>query len=152
MNLGKDFDRLYIASQTRYALIDDFTPPSKRTIQQKFQIQAMRAANKLVDLKMMMPEAANLFLEKFAIPVSSNPGTMNGAAFALVFCCFDFMNNEFIMKDDADTLSWKTIQENISHPSHGFEEFVKEYGITINDLIRYFIFSENYLESALVNT
>jgi hypothetical protein len=140
MNLGKDYDRLHIASQTRYALIDEFTPPSKRTIQQKFQIQAMRAANTLVELKMMEGEAANLFLEKFGIPVSSQPGTMNGAAFALVFCCFDFRKNEFSLK------KWQKLVQKISNPSTGFDVFVKEYGITVSDLIRYYIFAENYMK------
>lgn len=147
MNLGKDYDRLHIVSQARYAMGDDFVPPAKRTIQQKFQIQAQRAANRLEELKMMTGQSANLFLEEFIIPVSNQAGTMNGAAFALVFCCYDFLERKFVMDKSKNVISWKKLLENISQPKAGFDEFIKEYGITVNDLIRYFIYTENYFKN-----
>jgi hypothetical protein len=148
MNLGKtDYDRVHMETETRYSFgIDEFTPPSKRTIQQKFRIQSMKAVNKLVELNIMMGQAGNLFLEKFAQPISGNPGTMNGAAFALVFCCFDFKSNRFVMKKSEEVYTWKELTELINNPKGGLDEFIKEYGITVNDLIRYLVFATDFME------
>jgi len=126
---------------------DDYAPPSKRTIAQKFEVQAKVAVNKLLELRLMDNEDAENFLTNFIKPISSRSTTLNGGAFALVFLCMDWGQKKFIISKKKDRFSWQDLIDFISRPNNRLSSYIKEYGITINDLIRYLIYSQNYFSN-----
>lgn len=135
---------------------DEYTHPSKRSIAQKFEIQAKIAVNKLIDMKLMDDESAEHFLNDFIKPISNDSNTMNAGAFALVFCCCNWYKKPpvFVLKKNKDFFSWEDIIEIVQKPqkigkkdTSSFEQYLKEYGITDNDLIRYLLFAQNYFQT-----
>jgi hypothetical protein len=139
----------------RYEM-DEYTHPSKRSIAQKFEIQAKIAINKLIDMKLTDEESAERFLNDFIKPISNNSNTMNGGAFALVFCCCDWYKKPptFIIKKKKNTFSWEEMINIVKNPQQvdkkyklSMDSYIKEYGITENDLIRYLLFAQNYFQT-----
>jgi hypothetical protein len=123
---------------------DDYGPPSKRTIAQKFEIQAKIAANKLIDLKLLDNEEAENFLTNFIKEISIKTPTLNGGAFALVFLCMDWQEKKIYMTRKKDKFSWQDLIEIMSKPNSRLSSYIKEYGITISDLVRYVIYTRNF--------
>ena len=128
---------------------DEFIHPSKRTVSQKFEIQFKLAINKLVDLNLVYSAEADNILREFLRPLCADSGSMNGAAFALVFTCFDPTTRKLILQSKTK-FNWQNILEYIKDPkkikkvdNYGFDSFLKEYGITAADLVRYLVYLQN---------
>jgi hypothetical protein len=128
---------------------DKSIAPSKRTISQKFEVQYKKAINILIDMNIFIDDIkdghkySDILINDYLRNIE--PQSKNGAAFALVFCCFDFHSKKFIITKQEGTRSWKYLIELIEHPSAEFKRFIEEYGIKIKDLIRYLIFSQKYV-------
>jgi hypothetical protein len=50
------------------------------------------------------------------------------------------------MKKSEEVYTWKELTDLINNPKGGLDEFIKEYGITVNDLIRYLVFATDFME------
>lgn len=144
------FERVSYSAQ-RFSF-DNLIPPSKRTVAQKFEMQSKKALNELIDLKLFgdfelnHQKLSDIFLNDYLKKI--DPKSKNGAAFALVFCCFNFYTQKFTMKKHKDFLSWEDLVEfiNKNPPSSGFKKFIDDYGIKAPDLIRYLIYARNLFE------
>jgi hypothetical protein len=146
----REMGNYHMRQAPRFAF-DNYEVPAKRSQIQKFEVASKIAINKLVDLKLISNENADTFADDFIRRISQTYCTMNGGAFALVFCCCDTLRKEFILDKVTGYISWKDITEYIKDPSqvedsdqYSFREYIKDYGITIADLIR-------YLEYARIN-
>lgn len=142
------FDRIGYAAE-RFSF-DKTVPPAKRTISQKFEIQYKKALNTLIDLKIFADDTkdglklSDILINDYLKRI--DPQTKNGAAFVLVFCCFNFYTNKFIINKQKNQFSWVELIELIEKPSNDFKKFIDEYGIKVKDLIRYLIFSQNLVK------
>lgn len=125
---------------------DKSTIPSKRTISQKFEIQYKKALNTLIDIQMFNDadyqglRLSDVLINDYLKTI--DPQSKNGAAFVLVFCCFNFYTKKFVIKKQKEEhLSWEDIVDFIDKPpSANFKKFIDEYSIKTKDLIRYLIF------------
>jgi len=143
MSLSKtDFDRIFWMSN----IVDFDVIPSKRTVSEKFKVQSSKAVLKLSELGFYTDDERERFFGGPMTIIGSNPKSMNGAAFALVFTCYDFFQKKM------NPSSWHHLLRCIQNSEYRkknvknykeFESFLIDYGITVDDLIRYFIYAEN---------
>ena len=157
--------RNYFDSVNRFSArhdIDRLIHPSRMSTSEKFITTTKKALNRLVDkIGIMTDEAANDYLEGPFLKIKNEPGTMNGAALALVFTCYEFGTREFVMRSEND-FSWENLLSILQHPKNlkpfltgnseeynsqekiqEMEKFIEEFGITGPDLVRYLIFAKN---------
>lgn len=146
----KDWERTHYVLEERFNF-DKYDVPSKRTQYQKFEISCKQAINQLVDFNLISNDAANDFINEFIPKINESNRMMNGAALALIFCCYDFNSKKFLM-DHRSHVSWNYIKQIIENPKkvkrtqYRFEDFIKDNRITIPDLIRYLIKSKSIFE------
>lgn len=148
-NEFKWFDRTAIMSFN--TLWNEYIIPSQRTIPQKFQIETQKALLKLKEMKLIDPEIENNYLSSHLFKsISEIEATYNPGAFALLtFIIEDYrtlrtshvkMNELFNFISEPDTY----LVADDMNASSLFNEYILQYGITCEDLIRYIIFIQNF--------
>lgn len=132
-------------SAWKYSEADFDTIPSKRTVSEKFKVQAYKAGFKLSEIGLFSDDDRESFITGPLLTLSQNPGSFNGAAFALVYTCFDIYTKRF------NPENWNNLVRLIQKADYrktqlklhatDFESFLIEFGINVDDLIRYYIYA-----------
>ena len=127
---------------------DSWDGDKRKTSRQKFIHQGKIALRTLLRLHYLSLEEAEWASKNVIEHIS--PGTMNGAALALVCTTFDVKAHKFLVQPDASSKGayreyqkkkcWKTLVETLSNEKSNLKTFVDEYGITGPDLLRYFLY------------
>lgn len=126
-----------------------------RTPSQKFIFMGKSAAIRLVKMNLLADEEAETFSS--SVLTSITPGTLNGAAFALVYTTYDPYTHTFLQDVDPKATGeikayqkkrcWSTLVKNLK--SEELKSFVHDYGITGPDLLRYFLYMKNKVQPKL---
>lgn len=117
--------------------------PSKRTNAQKFEASVLVALTELKKLNLYSKEKENEFLSSdYLLKINSENNSLNGPTFVLVFSCYDFTNHRLVMKKNDYQFSIEDLLDLIKKDTV-LDDFCKQYGITIPDIIRYIIYVQN---------
>jgi hypothetical protein len=120
-----------------------------RTQEQKFFYQAQIAVFQLVKIRMYNYEKRDEFL-LLVKTIKEKSRTMNAAALCLVYLCYSpELRRVLRRQDNIEGWSWEDIVERIENPrkDESFSSFVREYGLTTKDLVRYVVYLENQLSA-----
>lgn len=137
-----------------YSSLFDYEPwgsRKKRTTRQKFIHQGKSALKLLLRLNYLTFDEAEWASKSVIEQIS--PGTLNGAAIALVCTTYDPKSQKFLFEPDAFSTGsyrayqkkkcWRTLTKTLASPDSNLSSFLQEYGITSVDLLRYFFLLRN---------
>jgi hypothetical protein len=120
-----------------------------RTQEQKFVYQAQIAVFQMIRMRLYTYEKRDEFL-LFIKTIKEKSRTMNAAALCVVYLCYSSELRRIHRKEDnLQEWSWEDIVDYMEHPkkNESFSSFVREYGLTTRDLVRYVVYLENQLST-----
>ena len=133
-------------------LIDYNILPHQRTIQQKFQVETVKATTLLKEFKWIDSAQEENYLDgAFYKSISQLESTMNPGAFAFLIPCIENFQQltlyppqiQIILSRIKDPKSY-VVRDSTQNVSHLLQEYILKFGITCEDLIRYILYLDQF--------
>jgi len=129
----------------------DYVIPSQRTLAQKFQMETMKALSSLKEMNWITTEEEYEYLSSsFYKTVSEQEHTYNAGAFALLVYIINRYHPSITFDSNRVRELWTRIQTPSSVSSvSSWEDYIHRYGITVEDLIRYLHYMEQFQQASI---